>query len=123
MDGNSVCAKAKSLGVFRLIYDPRGKHMAGIPQRYELYQNYPNPFNPQTQLRYDLPASGQVELSVYNVLGQRVRVLVDEMQEAGRKSVIWDGKDGSGHEVASGIYFYKIKAENYQKTMKMVLLK
>ncbi len=123
LDGNSVCAKAKSLGVFRLIYDPRGKHMAGIPQRYELYQNYPNPFNPQTQLRYDLPASGQVELSVYNVLGQRVRVLVDEMQEAGRKSVIWDGKDGSGHEVASGIYFYKIKAENYQKTMKMVLLK
>lgn len=123
LDGNSVCAKAKSLGVFRLIYDPRGKHIAGIPQRYELYQNYPNPFNPQTQLRYDLPASGQVELSVYNVLGQRVRVLVDQMQEAGRKSVIWDGKDGSGHEVASGIYFYKIKAENYQKTMKMVLLK
>jgi hypothetical protein len=123
LEDNRVCAKVKSLGIFRLIYDPVGKHLTGIPDRFELFQNYPNPFNPQTQIRYDLPISGQVKLSIFNVLGQRVRVLVDELQDAGHKSVIWDGKDGRGQEVASGIYFYKISAENYRKTKKMVLLK
>jgi hypothetical protein len=123
LDGNSVCAKVKSLGVYRLIYDARGKHIAGIPHTHELLQNYPNPFNPETQIRYDLPASGHVKLSVFNILGQRVRVMVDEVQDAGYKSATWDGRDDAGHEVASGIYFYKIKMENYQKTKKMVLLK
>jgi len=123
LDGNSVCAKVRSLGVYRLIYDPRGKHIAGVPKTYQLFQNYPNPFNPETQIRYDLPASGHVKLTIYNILGQRVKVLIDEIQDAGHKSVIWDGRDNDGREVASGIYFYKIKAESYQKTMKMVLLK
>jgi hypothetical protein len=123
LEENRVCAKVKDLGIFRLIYDPVGKHLAGIPERFELFQNHPNPFNPETQIRYDLPVSGHVKLSIYNVLGQRVRILVDEMQDAGHKSVIWDGRDNSGQEVASGIYFYKISAENYRKTKKMVLLK
>ena len=123
LEGNSVCAKVKSLGVYRLIYDARGKHIVGIPKTYQLFQNYPNPFNPETQIRYDLPVSGHVKLTVYNVLGQKVKVLVDEIQDAGHKSVIWDSRDEDGREVASGIYFYKIKAENYLKTKKMILLK
>lgn len=123
LDGNSVCAKVKSLGVYRLVYDPSGKHITGIPKVYQLFQNYPNPFNPETQIRYDLPASGHVKLTVYNVLGQKVKVLVDEVQDAGYKSVIWDGKDNSGKDVASGIYFFKIEAQNFDKTKKMVLLK
>ena len=123
LEENSVCAKVKSLGVYRLIYDPRGKHIAGIPKTYQLFQNYPNPFNPETQIRYDLPVSGHVKLTIFNILGQKVKVLVDEIQGAGHKSVIWDGKDDHGREVASGIYFYKIGAENFQKTKKMVLLK
>ncbi|KPL01084.1 MAG: hypothetical protein AMJ91_01670 [candidate division Zixibacteria bacterium SM23_73_3] len=123
LDGNSVCTKIKSLGIYRLIYDPRGKHITGIPKTYQLLQNYPNPFNPETQIRYDLPVSAHVKLSIYNVLGQRVRILVDQIQDAGYKSVIWDGRDNGDREVASGIYFYKIEAENYQKTKKMVLLK
>jgi predicted outer membrane repeat protein len=122
-DGDKVCAEAKTLGVFRLIYDPNAKPLTNIPQTYQLFQNYPNPFNPETQIKYDLPVSGNVTLSVYNVLGQRVRVLADGFQEAGHKSVIWDGKDNQGREAASGIYFYKIEAENYQMTKKMVLLK
>ena len=122
-DGDRVCAEAKTLGVFRLIYDPNAKPLTNIPQTYQLFQNYPNPFNPETQIKYDLPVSGNVTLSVYNVLGQRVRIVADGFQEAGHKSVIWDGKDNQGREAASGIYFYKIKAENYQKTKKMVLLK
>ena len=122
-DGDRVCAEAKTLGVFRLIHDPNAKPLTNIPQTYQLFQNYPNPFNPETQIKYDLPVSGNVKLSVYNVLGQRVRVLVDGIQDAGHRSVAWDGRDNDGREVASGIYFYKIKAENYQKTKKMVLLK
>ncbi len=123
LDGNSVCAKVKSLGVYRLIYDATGKHITGIPKTYQLFQNYPNPFNPETQIRYDLPVSGQVKLTIYNILGQKVKVLVDEIQDAGHKSVFWDGRDDGGREVASGIYFYKIKAQNYLKTKKMILLK
>jgi len=123
LDGNSVCAKVNGLGVYRLIYDPKGKHIAGIPKTHQLFQNYPNPFNPETQIKYDLPVSGHVELTIYNILGQKVKVLVDEIQDAGHKSVMWDGKDDEGREVASGIYFYKITAESFKKTKKMVLLK
>ncbi|UCB51649.1 MAG: T9SS type A sorting domain-containing protein [Candidatus Zixiibacteriota bacterium] len=122
-DGDRISAEAKTLGVFRLIYDPNAKPFTNIPNTYRLFHNYPNPFNPETQIKYDLPLSGNVTLSVYNVLGQKVRALVDGMQEAGHRSVTWDGRDDAGREVASGIYFYKIKAEDYQMTMKMVLLK
>ena len=122
-DGNRICAQARSLGVFRVVYDPNAKPFANTPKTYRLFQNYPNPFNPETQIKYDLPLSGNVTLSVYNVLGQKVRVLVDGFQDAGRKSVTWDGRDDRGAEAASGIYFYKITAEHYQMTMKMVLLK
>jgi len=122
-DGDRVCAEAKTLGVFRLIHDPNAKPLTNIPQTYQLFQNYPNPFNPETQIKYDLPVSGNVTLSIYNVLGQRVRVLVQGIQDAGHRSVTWDGKDNQGQEAASGIYFYRIEAENYQKTKKMVLLK
>jgi hypothetical protein len=123
LEGNSVCADVRNLGIYRLVYDPTGKYITGRPTSFALYQNYPNPFNPETQIRYDLPVSGFVNLAIYNILGQRVRILVDEFQEVGRKSVIWDGRDDSGHQVASGIYFYKIKAENFNKTRKMILIK
>jgi hypothetical protein len=122
-DGGRICAQAKTLGVFRLIYDPNAKPFTNLPKSYRLFQNYPNPFNPETQIKYDLPLSGNVTLSVYNVLGQKVRLLVDGMQDAGHRSVTWDGRDDDGREVASGIYFYKINAEDYQMIMKMVLLK
>lgn len=120
---NSVCADVRSLGVYRLLYDPAGKHITGRPTTFALYQNCPNPFNPETQIRYDLPVPGHVKLAIYNILGQKVRILVDEIQDAGHKSVIWDGRDDGGRDVASGIYFYKIAMENFEKTKKMVLLK
>ncbi len=123
LDGNTVCSKVKNLGIYRLIYDPNAKHSASLPKAYELFQNNPNPFNPETQIKYDLPASGQVQLIVYNILGQKVKVVVNEVQEAGHRSATWDGKDDAGKDVASGIYFYKLQTGNFQNTRKMVLLK
>lgn len=93
------------------------------PESFSLFQNYPNPFNPETQINYALPQDCQVRITVYNLLGQRVRTLVDEPQSAGYRTVHWDGKDEQGVDVASGVYFYKIKAGDFVDSKKMLLLK
>ena len=93
-----------------------------IPDKFELYQNYPNPFNPSTTIKYDIAQAGHVSLDVYNILGQQVATLVDGMQPAGRYSVLWDGRTRNG-ATATGIYFLRIRAENYVKTIKMLMLK
>ena len=95
----------------------------GIPKEYALNQNYPNPFNPVCNIAYALSIDCQVTLSIYNILGQKVRVLINEYQTAGYKSVNWDGKDGHGRELASGIYFYQLRTKDYTDTKKMVLLR
>jgi len=95
---------------------------ASLPQVFDLRQNYPNPFNPTTVIEYALPKSSQVKIQIYNVLGQRVRNLVDERQEPGYKMINWDGKDDQGNEVSSGIYFYRIVAGDFVKCKKMTLL-
>ena len=94
-----------------------------IPQTFSLAQNYPNPFNPTTTIEYALPSDAQVEICIYNILGRKVKVLVDERQLAGYKKVTWDGKNEKGHDVASGVYFCKIKAGDFTQVKKMVLLK
>jgi len=96
---------------------------AALPTEFGLSQNVPNPFNPSTIVEYALPKDAQVNLSVYNVLGQHVTTLVNEMQRAGRQTVTWDGTDASGVSVASGVYFYKLRAGDYSNTKKMLLLK
>jgi len=93
------------------------------PTSFTLSQNYPNPFNPRTQIRFDLPVRTHVNLVVYNVLGQRVNTLVDEVLSRGQYVVDWDGADQGGSAVSSGIYFYRIEAETFTETRKMVLLK
>jgi len=94
-----------------------------LPKSYSLFQNYPNPFNASTQIHYALPENAQVKLEVINILGQKVRVLVDEYQTAGYKQVLWDGRNSKGDEVSSGVYFYRLVADNYHKVNKMSLLK
>ncbi|HIB73475.1 MAG TPA: T9SS type A sorting domain-containing protein, partial [Candidatus Marinimicrobia bacterium] len=94
-----------------------------IPVSYTLHQNYPNPFNPVTTLRYDLPDRAHVILSVYDLAGREVTRLVNGVQEAGFRSVRWDATDRMGRPVSAGIYFYRIEAGEYIKTMKMLLLK
>ncbi|MCK4428149.1 MAG: T9SS type A sorting domain-containing protein, partial [candidate division Zixibacteria bacterium] len=93
------------------------------PKQFSLEQNYPNPFNPACNIEYALPTDCQVTLSIYNILGQKVRVLVDEYQSTGNKSVTWDGKDDQGQEVTSGVYFYRIQAGDFVQSKKMVLIK
>ena len=93
------------------------------PAVFSLAQNYPNPFNPITEIKYDLPVSCRVKLDIYNVLGQRVGTLVDGYQDAGSKVALWNGRDEKGIEVSSGVYFYSLKAGNFNEIRKMVLLR
>jgi hypothetical protein len=92
------------------------------PKDFELHQSY-NPFNNQTIINYSLLKSCLVTLTIYNILGQKVKTLVDERQKAGPKTLNWDGKDEGGNELASGIYFYQLKAGEITQTKRMVLLK
>jgi len=94
-----------------------------LPGSFALRQNYPNPFNPHTEIVYSLPVRSQVTLSIYNVLGQRVRNLVDREQPAGTYMVQWDGTSDAGEVVATGIYFYRLKAGDSVQAKKMMLLK
>lgn len=94
-----------------------------MPEGFHLLQNYPNPFNPETEIAYCLPQDSPVKLTIYNILGQEVKVLVDEYQTAGTRRVIWDGCDDTGSNVASGIYLYRLEAGKTVQTKKMSLLK
>jgi hypothetical protein len=94
-----------------------------LPDGYRLHQNCPNPFNPMTEIRFDLPEAAAVRLSVYNVLGQEIRRLTDEMLPAGAHLVTWDGRDERGRAVSSGIYLYRLSAGGFSAMKKMLLLK
>ena len=94
-----------------------------IPVTYDLQQNYPNPFNPETRIVYILPEKSDVDISLYNMIGQKVRELVRASQERGEYEVIWDGRDETNGDVPSGIYFVKFNAKNFRKTMKIVKTK
>jgi len=89
---------------------------------FELFDNYPNPFNAQTVIKYQLPQPGHAKLVVYNLLGQQINTLIDKNHDAGHFNLIWNGKDNLGQAVPSGVYFYKIQAEGFTKTKKMLLL-
>lgn len=94
-----------------------------LPNRPLLSQNYPNPFNPGTTISYQLDQPGEVSLTIYNTLGQTVRVLADGFQTVGIHKIYWDGKSSGGHPVASGLYFYRLISSNETETRKMILLK
>ena len=80
-----------------------------VPARAYLEQNYPNPFNPATTLRFGLPTGGHASLSVYNILGEKVRTLLEEERSSGEFEVLWDGKNERGRDVASGLYFAQLR--------------
>ena len=94
-----------------------------VPANFALGQNYPNPFNPQTRFNYQVPQTANVNISVYNISGQLVATLVDEIKSPGQYSVSWDAKDQNGLPVASGIYIASMISKNYFVTRKLTLLK
>ncbi len=100
-----------------------GKTSAPLPDHFSLSQNYPNPFNPETNIEYALSKDTDVKLTIYNILGEKVKVLVDEHQTAGYKRARWDGRNQNEEEVASGVYFYRLETEEFSKVKKMMLVK
>jgi hypothetical protein len=100
-----------------------GQQPLPVPSDFHLHQNVPNPFNPLTTIRFDLPRAARVRLLIYNVKGELVAILIDRKMTGGRKAVLWDGKNGRGRAVASGVYFYRLVAGDYAQTRKMVLLR
>ncbi len=94
-----------------------------VPQAFALEQNYPNPFNPTTEIRYAIPQAEKVVLTIYNSLGQKVRTLVSEQQEAGLYTVKWDATNDVGAKVSSGIYMYRVTAGSFTAIKKMILMK
>ena len=94
-----------------------------LPEEVALNYNYPNPFNVDTRIEYALPEQASVRMEIYNIRGQLVRVLVDNVQPAGFKSVVWDGRDDSGRSVASGVYFNRLWVDQQNLVRKIVLQK
>lgn len=94
-----------------------------VPMSYALLQNYPNPFNPSTLITFALPRQEQVQLTVYNTMGQRIRTLINSQRPAGSHTVVWDGRDSQGREVASGVYFYELISGTFSKSAKMLLVR
>jgi len=92
-----------------------------LPEKFKLAQNYPNPFNPSTTISYQLPVPCDVDLSIYNILGQKVVTLVSNNQEAGYYKIKWEGLNQSGQQVSSGLYFLYLHTKQYNHTMKIIL--
>jgi len=97
--------------------------IVGLPTKYTLLQPYPNPFNPVTTIRYDLPQESHVHLVIYDILGREVKTIVNSKEQAGYRSVRWDGLNSYGQEVSAGMYFYRLETAGFSKVQKMVLLK
>ena len=93
-----------------------------VPERFRLHQNYPNPFNPETTIGFDLTEASAVRLTIYNVLGQKVMDLVDDVRAAGTYQVRWDGRDSRGLKMATGVYVYKLDVGGSTAARTMVLL-
>ena len=109
--------------VFVNRYDFLSVDKINLPKSYALHNNFPNPFNPSTLIRFDLPVSDDAEISIYNMLGQKVKTFLMYNKSAGTHSVRWNGVNQNNEQVAAGVYFYQLKTKNFTKMKKMVLVK
>ncbi|MBN2541773.1 T9SS type A sorting domain-containing protein [bacterium] len=100
-----------------------GEYDKKLPQNYSLNQNHPNPFNASTIIEYALPEAADVQISITNILGEQIKTLVNKNEDAGYKRILWDGTDDSNNRVATGVYFYRIKANDFEARKRMVLIK
>ena len=122
-DGQDTTASAE---IRTITIDARTVLSAGqpaVPEEFSLHQNYPNPFNPTTTINYDLPEARTVEIIIYDIMGRKVRSLINEHQGIGFRSVVWDASDDYGRPVSAGMYVYTIQAGDYRQGRKMILLK
>ena len=94
-----------------------------VPLKFALFQNYPNPFNPMTTVSFNVSKRTPVQIYIYNILGQRVRILIDEEMRAGHHRLIWDGCNDYGTIVTTGLYFVRLKAESKTAVKKMMIIK
>jgi hypothetical protein len=128
-DGFKIELKEVVLSDEKAVLIPVEGQSPSVPTAFELSQNYPNPFNPSTTIKFTLPspkvgaATLPTTLKIYNVLGEVVRTFLDEPMAPGVYHKIWDGRDDQGNQVASGIYFYRLRAGDFEDTKKMVLMK
>jgi hypothetical protein len=117
----------KVTGDDRVVFVNRYEYLSteseGIPTAFALHENYPNPFNPTTTLRFDLPEVSSITLTIYNMLGQRVRTFNMQSTPAGYHTITWDATNDYGEQVGAGVYLYQLQAKGFVKTRKMVLLK
>ena len=104
-------------------YSPTTVEENQLPEGFTLSQNYPNPFNPETIISYGLSEAIHVKINIYNVLGQNVRILVDELKPAGSYSIKWDGENEAGNQLTNGVYIYRMEAGNFSFTRKLMLMK
>ncbi|MBL7994655.1 cadherin-like domain-containing protein [bacterium] len=118
-----VKARVGALGKFKLGYDASYEGTNIVPAVFALKQNYPNPFNPSTTITYDVPEDTKLNLTIYNLLGQKVKTLYSGSQIAGSYKTLWNGTNDRGQAVASGIYFYRLETQSFIKTQKMLLIK
>ena len=94
-----------------------------VPEIYALHQNYPNPFNPTTQIRYDLPEQSYVNINIYDLMGRKIKSLINTHQDPGYRIIQWNATNEFGQPVSAGMYIYTIQAGEFRQTRKMVLLK
>ena len=95
----------------------------GVPHVFSLKQNYPNPFNPTTTISYVIPQKSQVSITIYDILGNQIKTLINQEQSSGYQKIVWNSKDNNGKAVSAGIYIYQMVTESYRTTKKMVLMK
>jgi hypothetical protein len=115
-------AVSDSSGAYTLTLSLSAAQAGGTPEDFSLMQNYPNPFNPSTVIRFQIAEASPVRVDIYNILGQKVRTLVNEQLPVGRYAAEWDGRSDAATGVSAGIYIYRLRAGNFTTARKMVLL-
>jgi hypothetical protein len=100
-----------------------GKDELAVISSFSLEQNYPNPFNPGTDISFRIPNRVHVTIRIFNVLGQQIRILLNQEKEPGKYIIHWDGKDQYGNQVPSGVYFYSMEAGTFKQIRKMILIR
>ena len=119
---HEYATKSMNYEVYRL-YELSNQKLPNIPKKHTLYQNYPNPFNPITTIQYELSVSSLVSITVYDLMGRKIKILVNSQKNTGSNTVQWNGTNDKGVSVKTGVYFYKIESMGYSKIRKMILIK